>query len=76
MNIIRINISRIIQPINTDEAVNKKPYRAMLASVEPEFLKELMRYAKGNKSKAAKHAGIDRSTLRRKLDYYGIEVKK
>lgn len=47
-------------------------YSCVLAEVEPALLGEVMAYCQGNQSKAAEILGINRATLRKKLQYYGI----
>lgn len=47
-------------------------YEVLLNNIEPTFYRELMHKAKYNQSKAAKLAGISRSTLRTKLKKYSL----
>ena len=47
-------------------------YEMVMAEVEPELLKAVMRYTNNNQSKAAKILGINRGTFRTKLKKYGI----
>ena len=47
-------------------------YEMVMAEVEPEFLKAVMKYAKNNQSKAATALGLNRATLRKKLHRYNI----
>ena len=48
-------------------------YSTVLAEVEVPLLSMVMRYTKGNKSKAAKILGLSRGTLRKKLTIYQID---
>lgn len=48
-------------------------YSMILAEVEVPLLSMVMRYTKGNKSKAAKILGLSRGTLRKKLTIYQID---
>ena len=48
-------------------------YDMVLQEVERPLFEAVMRHARGNQSKAAKLLGINRSTLRKKLEQYGIE---
>jgi len=48
-------------------------YDMVLGEVERPLFKAAMQHARGNQSKAAKILGINRSTLRKKLEHYGIE---
>lgn len=48
-------------------------HQIVLREVEPPMFERVMRYTKGNQSKAAKLLGISRSTLRKKLAQYAID---
>ena len=48
-------------------------YDLVLSEIEPPLLKQTMKYARYNQSKAAKILGINRTTLRTKLRKYKIE---
>ncbi len=50
-------------------------YEMVMAEVEPELLKAVMKYAKNNQSKAATALGLNRATLRKKLHRYNITYK-
>tara|TARA_B100000214_G_scaffold164292_1_gene117799 strand:+ start:195 stop:461 length:267 start_codon:yes stop_codon:yes gene_type:complete len=50
-------------------------YELVMAEVEPELLKEVMKYTKNNQSKAANVLGLNRATLRKKLNRYNILKK-
>ena len=47
-------------------------YEMVMAEVEPELLKAVMKYAKNNQSKAATALGLNRATRRKKLHRYNI----
>ena len=47
-------------------------YDMVLSEVERPLFKAVMQHARGNQSKAAKILGINRSTLRKKLELYGL----
>lgn len=47
-------------------------FQMVIAEVELPLLKAVMNYARGNQSKAAEVLGINRSTLRKKLEKYGL----
>ena len=51
-------------------------YQRLLAQIEPAFLHCLLEFTHSNKSHAARLAGINISTLERKLNLYGIVVHK
>ena len=50
-------------------------YELVMAEVEPELLKAVMRYTNNNQSKAANVLGLNRATLRKKLHKYNILEK-
>ena len=50
-------------------------YEMVLAEVEPELLKAVMKYTNNNQSKAATALGLNRATLRKKLHRYNIIEK-
>ena len=45
-------------------------YEMVMAEVEPELLKAVMKYTSNNQSKAANVLGLNRATLRKKLHRY------
>lgn len=47
-------------------------YRMVLHEVEQPLLKAVLDYTRGNQSKAAEILGINRSTLRKKLETYNL----
>ena len=50
-------------------------YEMVMAEVEPELLKAVMKYTNNNQSKAATALGLNRATLRKKLYRYNIIEK-
>ena len=50
-------------------------YEMVMAEVEPELLKAVMKYTNNNQSKAATALGLNRATLRKKLHQYNIIQK-
>jgi len=50
-------------------------YEMVMAEVEPELLKAVMKYTNNNQSKAATVLGLNRATLRKKLHRYSIIEK-
>ncbi len=48
-------------------------YKLVLGEVELPLLEMVMRYTRGNQTKAADILGINRSTLRKKLKQYDME---
>ena len=53
----------------------KLVYRALINTVEPIMLEYLLDHTMGVQCDAAKVAGINRGTLRSKLNYYGMLQK-
>jgi len=47
-------------------------YQMVLSEVEHPLLKTVMNHTQGNQSKAAELLGINRTTLRKKLEKYGL----
>ncbi len=48
-------------------------YRVLLAQVEPPLLELVLKLSRGNQAKAAEMLGINRNTLRKLLQQYGID---
>lgn len=48
-------------------------YKLVLTEVEVPLLEAVMQVCSGNQTKAAEMLGINRSTLRKKLQHYGLE---
>lgn len=48
-------------------------YKLVLAEVEQPLLETVMRYSEGNQTRAAQILGINRGTLRKKLQQYGLD---
>ncbi|HET7307725.1 MAG TPA: DNA-binding transcriptional regulator Fis [Gammaproteobacteria bacterium] len=49
-------------------------YAMVLGEIEPPLLKTALKYCRGNQSRAAALLGISRSTLRKKLQTYQINL--
>ena len=47
-------------------------YEMVLHSVEKPLLIYIMNYAQGNQTRAAKILGLNRNTLRKKLEFYNL----
>ena len=47
-------------------------YDMVLHSVEKPLLIYIMNYAQGNQTRAAKMLGLNRNTLRKKLEFYNL----
>ena len=60
---------------NLDDTSPANVYEMVMAEVEPELLKAVMRYTNNNQSKAATALGLNRATLRKKLYRHNIIEK-
>ncbi len=49
-------------------------FEMVMNEVEPAMLRTVLRHTGGNQSRAADILGINRSTLRKKIRHYGIEI--
>jgi Fis family transcriptional regulator len=47
-------------------------YDMVIGEVEQPLLEAVLRHTQGNQSRAAEVLGINRATLRKKLEFYGI----
>ena len=63
-------IKDYLDTLGEHEAMNI--YRLVLDEVERPLLEIMMGYAHGNQSKAAQYMGINRATLRTKLNRYNM----
>ena len=59
-----------------DENNTDSLHERMLALVEPPLLEEVLRGSGGQYSLAARKLGLHRTTLRKKLDQYGIKSQE
>ncbi|MEQ1602229.1 MAG: Fis family transcriptional regulator [Methylophilaceae bacterium] len=58
---------------NLDGQQPNAVYDMVLQSVEKPLLEYIMKHANGNQSKAAEILGVNRNTLRKKLQQYQIQ---
>jgi Fis family transcriptional regulator len=72
---IEINIQNIID-LCVNNIGSLGAHKVLLKEVERPFLEVLLRHTKGNQTKAAKIAGMNRRTLAAKLSLYGLKVTK
>ena len=67
----------LLQLLNTQsQQPTQAAYLALKQQTESAFFIALLQYTQGNKSAAARLAGIDTGTLTRKLQLYCIRVEK
>ena len=69
---VRNCLDRYLADLNGHEP--RDIYRLVLAQVEPAMLETVLMHAGGNQTLAAEMLGISRSTLRKKLKLYRIEI--
>ena len=67
---VRNCVEKYFTQLNGHESADL--YTLVLAEVEKPLLETALKYADFNQSKAAKLLGMSRSTLRKKLEQYGI----
>ncbi len=51
-------------------------YEMVMSEVEPPLLRAVLQHTRGNQTLAAEILGINRNTLRKKIDKYGIATPK
>lgn len=59
---------------NLEDEISNDVYQMVMDEVEPALLRVVMQHSKQNQTKAAKILGINRSTLRKKLNLYGKAI--
>ena len=64
-------IDQYFNDLNGEQPSNL--YSMFMSEVEKPFLEVVMQQVKGNQTHAAKILGINRNTLRKKLQAYGID---
>lgn len=67
---VRLSVEEYFSHLNGHESSGL--YQLVLTEVEKPLLETALKHADFNQSKAAKVLGMSRSTLRKKLDYYGL----
>jgi Fis family transcriptional regulator len=68
---IKHKTKQYLQQLNGHDEVSEL-YAMVMAEVEKPMLEAALEYTGYNQSKAAKALGLSRSTLRKKLDIYGL----
>jgi len=69
---VRRTIRQYLKDMGTTEPENV--HRKLLAEVEPPLIEEVLLYAHGNQSRAARILGMTRNTLRDRIRRYGMET--
>jgi Fis family transcriptional regulator len=67
---VKQTVSRYLEQLHGHD-VNDL-YNMVMAEVEKPLLQAALEHSGYNQSKAAKALGLSRSTLRKKMDYYGL----
>jgi Fis family transcriptional regulator len=67
---VRQTVFRYLEHLHGHEAVDL--YAMVMAEVEKPLLEVILEHSGQNQSKAAKALGLSRSTLRKKMDFYGL----
>ena len=67
---VRKSVERYFKDLNGEQATGV--YQMVLAEMEKPLLEVVMKYTDKNQSKASRLLGINRNTLRKKLDLYGL----
>jgi Fis family transcriptional regulator len=67
---VRLSLQRYFEDLNGQPAAEL--YELVIAQVEKPMLEIVMRETRGNITKAAQVLGINRATLRTKLNKYGL----
>ena len=69
-NAVQKAVANYLQQLNGQD-VNDL-YELVLSELEKPLLEEVMKYTRGNQTRAANLMGINRGTLRKKLNQYGM----
>ncbi len=67
---VKLTVSRYLEQLHGHDAVDL--YTMVIAEVEKPLLQAALDHSGYNQSKAAKILGLSRSTLRKKMDFYGL----
>ncbi len=67
---VRKSIQNYLKNLNGEEA--RQVYEMVLQQVEKPLLETILKHSDHNQSKASRMLGINRNTLRKKLDVYNL----
>jgi Fis family transcriptional regulator, factor for inversion stimulation protein len=67
---VKLTVSRYLEQLHGHDAVDL--YDIVIAEVEKPLLLAALSHSGHNQTKAAKILGLSRSTLRKKMDLYGL----
>jgi Fis family transcriptional regulator len=69
---VRKSVERYFRDLNGEEACGV--YEMVLHEMEKPLLEVVMKYSDNNQSRASRMLGINRNTLRKKLDLHDIDA--
>ncbi|MBN8444380.1 MAG: DNA-binding transcriptional regulator Fis [Rheinheimera sp.] len=69
-NAVQKAVANYLQQLNGQDVDDL--YELVLSELEKPLLEEVMKYTRGNQTRAANLMGINRGTLRKKLKQYGM----
>ena len=67
---VKQSVAKYLKELNNNDIDNL--YELVLAESEAPLLEEVMKYTRGNQTRASMLMGINRGTLRKKLKQYGM----
>jgi Fis family transcriptional regulator len=67
---VKQSVAKYLKELNNNDIDNL--YELVLAELEAPLLEEVMKYTRGNQTRASMLMGINRGTLRKKLKQYGM----
>ncbi|MBK8815353.1 MAG: Fis family transcriptional regulator [Methylococcaceae bacterium] len=67
---VKQTVSRYLEQLNGHDVLDL--YEMVLSEVEKPLLQAALEHSGHNQSKAAKMLGLSRSTLRKKMEFYGL----
>jgi Fis family transcriptional regulator, factor for inversion stimulation protein len=67
---VKQTVSRYLEQLNGHDVLDL--YEMVLSEVEKPLLQAALEHSGYNQSKAAKMLGLSRSTLRKKMEFYGL----
>ncbi len=67
---VRQTVTRYLEQLHGHDVVDL--YVMVMSEVEKPLIQAAMEYSGHNQSKAAKILGLSRSTLRKKMEFYGL----
>lgn len=75
-NLVKSKLSLLFKQQKQADVELNGLHKIIIEQVEKPLIELSLRQFNGNQVKAAKLLGINRNTLKKKIDAYGIEIKK